>query len=464
MPGGRGALASRTWFQDVFGFTEDKYLETRRKFEFADGVLSCPSSGRSFHVGLFEVLSVADLRRRLAELPPAPDAEGLRFSNIVGNAKALHLSEENAGAVFQAASQFNCLEMVGPDVRPQDGITRYAMDATQGPACALSCPAATAYRNYMVNDGVGQGTGHQIDCLAEVDALVNNGKEHYWRMRNGYAMPCNPGSIGPLSRRISADPGLADAIRERVQVGVHWDTEVLGGRQRVCQVFCSAVPVSYSKSTRAADWQAFACVILDAIFEATLAAAACLALEQRRRVKVFLTAVGGGAFGNRSLWIVQAMEEAMKAYAAAPIDVMLVHFASIPKSTYTSLERGRGRVRNAELGKTFGRPEESAALVVPVDAAPVLERSDSESAKFIRAFQVLDLNGDGVIDRTEFVEVLRRCDSEFFSDDVLDTIFAAADVDADGQVHYAEFAAWVCAEDSAEAARLLATCAAAASD
>jgi len=41
--------------------------------------------------------------------------------------------------------------------------------------------------------------------------------------------------------------------------------------------------------------------------QATLRVALCLALEQRRRVRVFLTALGGGAFGNRHEWIADAI-------------------------------------------------------------------------------------------------------------------------------------------------------------
>jgi hypothetical protein len=44
--------------------------------------------------------------------------------------------------------------MVGPGITPEKGITNYINDKTQGPACALSCPAALVFRNYMIN-----GTG-----------------------------------------------------------------------------------------------------------------------------------------------------------------------------------------------------------------------------------------------------------------------------------------------------------------
>jgi hypothetical protein len=78
----------------------------------------------------------------------------LEYQELRGDAVQLHACKENHGAVFMVASQFNLLEMVGPDVTPEKGITSYISDKTQGPACALSCPGATVFRNYMVN-----GTG-----------------------------------------------------------------------------------------------------------------------------------------------------------------------------------------------------------------------------------------------------------------------------------------------------------------
>ena len=42
--------------------------------------------------------------------------------------------------MFQAASQFNCLEFAGPEELPEDGVTQYDDDPTQGPACAGSQP------------------------------------------------------------------------------------------------------------------------------------------------------------------------------------------------------------------------------------------------------------------------------------------------------------------------------------
>mmetsp|Transcript_51077 Transcript_51077/g.150608 ORF Transcript_51077/g.150608 Transcript_51077/m.150608 type:complete len:346 (+) Transcript_51077:158-1195(+) len=341
MPGGRGGAASKTWFQDLFGFEERPYKETRDLFEFGDDVLKSKANGASFHVGPFEVASVAELRRRAAEGGAALgecDLGGLSFKNVVGDARGLHGAAANAGAVFQVASQFNCLEMVEPGVRPEDGVTRYYSDATQGPACAISCAAATVFRNYFVN-GSGQGRGCQVDCLAPVGELVGNAKEGYWRMSNGYCMPSGPGSIARLSGLLKADAGLAEGVSSALQVGVHWDTEVGDKNHRVCQVFSSALPVSYAKSTRSEDWQPFAQAVLDGTFSATLAAAAVLAAQRRERVKVYLTMVGGGAFGNRTMWIIAALRAALREFEAAPLDVMMVSFMALPRGDLLDLEK-----------------------------------------------------------------------------------------------------------------------------
>ena len=44
----------------------------------------------------------------------------------IGDVASKHALPENALATFQVASQFNCLEFVGPSVVPEDGITGYA--------------------------------------------------------------------------------------------------------------------------------------------------------------------------------------------------------------------------------------------------------------------------------------------------------------------------------------------------
>ena len=41
----------------------------------------------------------------------------------------------------ELASQLNCLEMANPNITPEDGLTMYIRDHTQGPVCAMATPA-----------------------------------------------------------------------------------------------------------------------------------------------------------------------------------------------------------------------------------------------------------------------------------------------------------------------------------
>jgi len=230
------------WFSDAFGFTEPKDFQSARAAfrvrEVASDAaphaagpaleLEAIATQRVFHLGPFEEPSVAELKERVADMSanaPVP-AGGLSFTNIVAEARSLHLEPSSANGVFQAASQFNCLEMVGPSVRPEDGVTRYYADRTQGPACAIACPAATVFRNYHVR-GRGQagGSAAQLDLARDAGAVVGNGERGYWQMQNGYLLPDRPCGLGQLAERLGSEEGLAQRVRDSLRVGVHWDTE-----------------------------------------------------------------------------------------------------------------------------------------------------------------------------------------------------------------------------------------------
>ena len=62
----------------------------------------------------------------------------LGVSIISGDVREMHRRPEFAGALFQFASQFNLLEMIGPNKTPEDGVTIYQSDRKQGPACGMA--------------------------------------------------------------------------------------------------------------------------------------------------------------------------------------------------------------------------------------------------------------------------------------------------------------------------------------
>lgn len=249
--------------------------------------------------------------------------------------------KESRGALFQVASQFNLLEMTGPTVTPEDGVARYENDRTQGPACAIAAGAGTIYRNYLVpvGDRIGQTATSQVDCLADLGTALGNSNGNLWEMRNGYAM-CSTAGLRRINTRLRDfdDRGL-DELRGQLRIGLQWDVQVTDASappdHLVSQAFCAAVPVAYS-SAHPDDWAHFASLVLESAYEATVLAAAL----NRRRTGVgtlFLTRLGGGAFGNRPEWIDAAMLRALRLAKDWDLDVALIHWGAIPSSAREAL-------------------------------------------------------------------------------------------------------------------------------
>jgi hypothetical protein len=251
--------------------------------------------------------------------------------------RELHRAQQARGALFQVASQFNLLEMIGPDVTPEHGVTRYQNDRTQGPACAIAAGAATIYRNYFapVGDQIGQTCERQIDCLSDVAehlaSVLGLPAHALWTMRNGYAR-CSRAGLDAISDWIdSVGAEKVDAIRARLRIGVHWDVEVTDdpgqARPIVSQAFCSALPVAYYPDVSESHWRPFASLVLEAAYEATLLAAVCNAERGASNV-VMLTRLGGGAFGNGEEWIQGAMRRSLRLSAEFGLDVRMVSYGA----------------------------------------------------------------------------------------------------------------------------------------
>jgi len=315
------------WFERLTGFREESPEQVRKHLKVEGERLVSSANGKSFHFGRLETPSLEEFRKQMIDLKATHQGK-LKVSEIVGNVQNLHKAEENAGALFQAASQFNLLEMVGPDVIPERGVSIYAHDYTQGPACAIACGAGTIYRNYFaeVNGKIGQTANNQIDCLEDIGKALKNKELGLWRMRNGYALATKDG-LRNITKQIEAlSNEERETLKGKLKIGLQWDTEVTVSetKHKVSQAYCSALPVAYSM-INAHDWEAFARVVLEATYEATLSAA-LVNLENTGSNKVFLTMVGGGVFGNETNWIVSAMKKAFQKFADVPLDVRIVSY------------------------------------------------------------------------------------------------------------------------------------------
>ena len=321
------------WFEKLTGFRELGYAQTQAKFEVIGNRLHSRVNGCSWQIGELETPSLAELRLRAASVREATRG-ALRVHNIAADAYQLHTWPEVNGALVQVASQFNLLEMPGYHVIPEDGVSDYEHDLTQGPACARAAGAATIYRNYFapVGDQIGQTRARQIDTLADLRAALPRGDEI--EMRNGYAL-ATPDILHAIDTRL-ADLSEAerDRLRTLLRIGLHHDVDVtavgsLQG-QRVSQAYCAALPVNYNHGTDPAMWASFARLVLEAAYEATVHAAVVNANRVGGSHRVYLTLVGGGVFGNRRDWILGAIRRALDLVRGQALEVWLVSYGSVP--------------------------------------------------------------------------------------------------------------------------------------
>ena len=411
-----GVNPPKTWFKDIFGFEEmrspttsniDNHfnIETIEESIKTDDMLSsiaslfsnskkktvekhtliCDVDGlkdefKRQYIGMFDRPTLAELNNCINSkeyadyfktLETKTIGGGLTFNHIITRDVALlHCDPTNAGAVFQVASQFNCLEMIGKTYTPNMGVTIYSDDPTQGPACAMACPAALVYRNYFVEHVKNsyQYNGQcvqQIDNLEDIGKLLGNTTNQLWNMQNGYVIIDNVANLEQVSNAITTY--TSDSVRDALRVGVHWSTSVVDNtakklmEHRVCQVYASALPVSITYNTNIPfsdqdRWTSFAKCILDGSYMATLCIAALIALKSKKRIKCYLTLIGGGAFGNKPEWIIEAIKKALDEYAVYPIDVKLVHFNIISEKYKAEIQERENPIQPpiASLHKKCG--------------------------------------------------------------------------------------------------------------
>ncbi len=315
------------WFEKLVGFKENNPEQVRENIEIIDNKLISKINKREFIFGKLETPSLEYLR---TQTNIEEYHSKIEVSEIVGNIQTFHKAISNNNSVIQVASQFNLLEMVSPNRTPEEGVGIYEYDATQGPACAIACGAGTIYRNYFanVNGQIGQSSTNQIDCLNGIGIELENNKYHYWKMENGYALPSREGTKIISNKIKLLSETDYEYLKGKLRIGAQWDSEVTisNNRNLITQVYCSALPVAYSNIEEDL-WSDFAKLVLDATYEATLYVA-LKKYERTKNNKVFLTLIGGGAFGNKKEWIFKAIENSIKKFSKTPLDIKIVSYGA----------------------------------------------------------------------------------------------------------------------------------------
>src|SRR4051794_35200234 len=149
-----------------------------RAFTFdTGGHATLAARGQTWHAGHFETPSIATLRQRAAQSAGTGGGR-LRLWVWDGASPATDIGGLQAtagdGALFQVASQFNCLEAPSAYIVP---VAEYFHDFTQGPRASISAFPATLLRHYSAPGPHGRrfaqsNGGRQINLLED---LLNPG-------------------------------------------------------------------------------------------------------------------------------------------------------------------------------------------------------------------------------------------------------------------------------------------------
>jgi len=179
-----------------------------------------------------------------------------------------------------------------------------------------------------VDGELGQIADRQIDCLVDLSTALGNTEEMLWQMRNGYALASRDGLTEIPEQLEASTEKQRDRLREQLRIGIQWDTQVTirDSSHLVTQAYCSALPVAYSQHPSDL-WESFARLVLEASYEATVCAA-ILNVQETGNKRVFLTLLGGGAFGNRTDWIMDSIERALRLYGDRDLEVAIVSYGT----------------------------------------------------------------------------------------------------------------------------------------
>eukprot|EP00792_Barthelona_sp_PAP020_P005091 TRINITY_DN2490_c0_g4_i1.p1 TRINITY_DN2490_c0_g4~~TRINITY_DN2490_c0_g4_i1.p1 ORF type:complete len:385 (-),score=100.30 TRINITY_DN2490_c0_g4_i1:105-1259(-) len=334
------------WFENCFGFEEssinpdERYLEVEmEEVNFFEGVelpilvnqIDC-KNGNKYIVGHFETPNIFELREKSEEIIEHLPNKGHGIVNIISGEIGIqpHLFSiidsqaypEHAGATFQVASNFNCLELVSNRSSVRSGISGYPYDRTQGPGASMGAYPATFYRSYLHHhkNFVGQ-MSHEIELLEDFNVPVQNG---YILLPQNYDM----NSIKDSGTIRVGNHQFVEVVFEKRE---GFDYFKIQNPQLIHQVFTAALNFcDHFRNEEKARVVAKKC--LRASYEGTIRSAIInsqlsRAMNLPGANKVFLTLIGGGVFQNPHSDIFEAIIECKDLIVRSGLEVNLVFYS-----------------------------------------------------------------------------------------------------------------------------------------
>jgi hypothetical protein len=319
------------WFESAFGFTENYYNETKDKIN----QLYNNHKINHIDVGNFRLINLNQIYDLLSTNKNT-NFGIVSISNIIADIKDLHKKVEIDQSTIQVASQLNCLEIVNPNVKPEDGITIYQNDKTQGPICVMCTPAGIAYRNYLYDNG--QKVDKQIDMSRELLYFLQSyDKSINWQVINGYLFVENIEMLKKINLLLLQDQDIRRIARRKILAGIHNNLGIYIDNKsydhHVNHVLCSGIPISYHQNelNNTLLWDGLAELFLEAYYEITLLITCYNNIQSGLNKPCYLTKVGGGVFGMKKNMIIRAINRACNIVKnlGYSLTVYLVHYGSI---------------------------------------------------------------------------------------------------------------------------------------
>ncbi len=252
--------------------------------------------------------------------------EGQGTQSAFVDVAALQADPHNNGALFQVASNFDCLEAC---LGKSATIDQLKNIHAQGEICSISALPGLLDRLY----------------IQPPITLLEKFCKHYNVTYQGGSFPFLP-TINNYFHHLSPT-----SLKENVQliaVGVQKEVSVLYGQrtygqssfkakpaefnQQITQVFTAALD-PYQNDYNTPAFANLASIFLHAAYKGT-----CDVMRKTGSSKVYLTLVGGGIFKNKLTWIIQALKAALDDLRRYPLDnnpeiILIIYNSSIYKTT-----------------------------------------------------------------------------------------------------------------------------------
>jgi len=274
-------MSANNWFKDATGFYESEWDYSEE---------SLPDNIRK-NMGKFNEISIMELKKLTQEYKINNDIPKLNvhIRNDYNNEEyfdtsALQFNGPN-NAMYQVASNFNCIEVASEYVNPFSGkyLTRLMSDSTQGPSASGGAGYGAILRLLIHKK-------NPINLLNETQLKPINGKLRYFDLKD-----------------------IIDS--DSIKIGLHTDVRATYLRCSdnfeynpkgpiIDQVFTSTCICSNNKPNKLSE------ILLQSAYDGTY-----LAAIYRQSPKLVLTLIGGNMFMNSLQQIAEAIANSHRKYA-----------------------------------------------------------------------------------------------------------------------------------------------------